>query len=193
MGFELLGEADRDEDEEDQRPKRPPERSWRNEFGLKLKTRRQEELPAAHSDETPSPVQPPDYDLELFRQRPAGNPPSASLASPRLLMGNINYLLSGTLDFAECLALASGGMAHYNNLREDRARRDHELQELYDQLIAMQDLQGDPDEHGHGEQTRGARSRCAGVTDMMRKPNNGMMDRERPEIKLTLQARSRSY
>ena len=184
---ELLGQTDRDEDEEEHRPRRMPDPSWRNEFGLELETHGRDELPVPRSNQHPPQVEPPDYDLEFFRQRLASNPSAANLASLRLLMENMNYLLSGTHDFAERLVLANDDTILYNSLREDRARHDHELQELYDQLTAMQELQGNGDEQeGH---TRGARGRQAGATDMTQLPNREM-DREMLETKLTLQVRS---
>ena len=52
----------------------------------------------------------------------------------------MTYLLSGTLDFVQRVAIAIGDKAHYNNLKQYRQRRTRELQELYDQLTTLQEL-----------------------------------------------------
>ena len=160
---ELRDQVNRDKDEEEHRPRRVPDRYWRNESSLELETRGWGELPVPCSDQLPPPVQPPDYDFEFFWQHLASNSSPANLASLRLLMENMTYLLSGTDDFAERLALANEDTELYNSFREDRARHDQELQELYDQLTAMQELQGNEDEQE--ERTRGARGRRAGASD----------------------------
>lgn len=106
---------------------------------MELETHGRDELPAPRLNQHPPQVEPPDCDLEFFQQRLASDPSPANLASFRMLMENMNYLLSSTHDFAERLALANDDTELYNTLREDRARHDHELQELYDRLTAMQE------------------------------------------------------